>query len=168
MPDRGRKFVFYPGEPGTATSRAEPPAKPQWVVRSPREYPPAGSIRFNRIAWVDFAAPGSVTPANLTFRGPKGFKGILDSVAIFANDMVATSDLHWLITLNSSALPGYEDATLFPGPVAYRSDGDSELGIDLAEEAEIAVTIRKVDVAVQRAGAALSGWYYQLNRMEGF
>lgn len=168
MADRGREFIYHPGEVGTSSGLDEPPVLPPWVTRSPREYPPQGSIRFNRTAWADFAVPGSSSPAGLTFRAPKGFAGILDTIALYANDMVATSDISWRVTVNGASLEGYEAATMFPRVAGFSYVGDGDLGIDLVERAQIIVTITKGDVAVQKVGANLTGWFYPLRYVKGF
>lgn len=126
---------------------------------SPRFFPPPGSQFFNKTGYNDFAAAGTVSPAALQFTVPEGFLGVIKTFSAYQNDAVATSDIHWSILLNGIAAPGYDDITMFPRLAGFASVGD-DIAIDLREDMKVSISIRKVDAAVQKVGAAVTGWFY--------
>lgn len=116
----------------------------------------------------DAAAPNFTsanTPAVIpgcTFQVPGGYVGVVRSLDLSVNQLVATTDIVWRLRFNQMPVEGWAPLTIFPGNIAAarRSFGPEEMQVPVPEAASVDVEIEVRDGGTYQAGASFGGWIY--------
>lgn len=161
---------YYPGAgapPGAASGapRASTPQRtqnipPPWVVRPP----------MSREINIDASGTGYnnvTTPAVIVgsaFTVPPDNVGILRSVVLNVNGMLATSQLQWSFRTNGNPVEGWNALTMFPRAagsvsIAYGPD-ETFIRVPLGATIDVFLTVDPADGATYQAGITYHGWHY--------
>lgn len=104
------------------------------------------------------------------FTLPSGSVGVVRSLVLQVNQLLATSDLRWRLKINSSPVSGWNDLTVFPRAAASFSlaYGPEETFIEVPEAARLSLEVEVLDAGTYTMGASLHGWYYNQAYEETF
>ncbi len=157
------------GAPGglaaAAVVRSVPP--PHWI-------PPPNAGAFNVEAnWNGFNVGNTpmVIPGS-AFVLPEGQVGVIRSLSLNVNILLATSLLVWQLRFDGVPMQGWNALTIFPRAVASASVtfGGNECFIPIPEGAAIdaQMVVGVGDGNTYQAGIAFSGWFYDKTLAEAF
>lgn len=128
----------------------------------------------NRFGILTGATSGS-TPAVLTgsaFTLPGGMVGVIRSIVLDVNSLLASSDITWTLRFNQSPVQGWDALTIFPRNVAAAQLAwvPEETMIPIPEATTVDFRGTIADGGTYTFGVAWHGWYYPQdveNRFEG-
>ena len=145
--------------PGAATAPGAPPAEiPPYLIRPPS----ANDITVNASApGFNAANTPAVIPGSV-FQLPADNVGILRSVVLSINTLLATSAVLWRFRFDGTPVQGWSQLTIFPRAVATISVayGPDETFIFVPTAALIDVEFIVADANTYQAGVTYHGWYY--------
>ncbi len=161
-------------QPGPGGVPAPAVGGPQVAVPVPWNVRPPGAREINRdangvginAANSPFALPGA------SFVLPTNHVGVIRSVVLSVNNMVAASQLSWTFIINRVAIEGWNGLTIFPRAagsvsVAY---GPEETFIFLPEQSTVTVqiTVAAGDALTYQGGVSYHGWSYPKSLDDSF
>lgn len=126
----------------------------------PEERPIPGATIFNTLgqqatavvqAGVLIAGAGIIIPAGSIAR--------LDSVNLYATNLLPTSALTFTVLQNGAAIQGLTNVGIFPGTAARIAENFSLL-VRISNGATLTVVFSNADGGAYLVGAALSGWFW--------
>lgn len=151
------------------------PAGPaQVVVAPPSIQRPPQAQDFNLFGTLVGATTATTTwPTVVTgtaFTVPSGNVGVIRSLTVDVNTLLASSNIVWTLRFNGGPVEGWDALTLFPSNLARASLtwGPEETFIPVPEGAQVDVVVQVLDGATYTLGSSYHGWYYPVDLAERF
>lgn len=169
----GGGFRPRPGAPpapaggirGAELSRTIPP--PSWI-----RPPQAAEINVNAdgVGFNNATTPAPIPGAQ--FQVPVNNVGVIRSLVLSVNNMLATSQLLWQLLFDGRPVQGWSRLTIFPraaGSVSV-SYGPDETFIPVPDGAgiDVQVVVDPADGNTYQAGVSYHGWYYSKDLADAF
>lgn len=106
--------------------------------------------------------PEGILIPGATFTLPDANMGVIRSINLNVNTLLATSRIFWTLRFDGSPVPGWNSLTVFPRAVGSFSlaFGPEETQIPVPEGATITMSIVVLDGGTYQAGADFGGWFY--------
>lgn len=100
--------------------------------------------------------------AGCEYTVPEGFFGVIRSLELNVNGLLASSRIEWSVRFDGMPVEGWAPLSIFPGNIAAarRSFGPEELQLHVPEASHIDVQINVLDAGTYTAGASFGGWIY--------
>lgn len=132
-------------------------------VYLPEVFPIPAATEFNPVVSKGTAVIESNIDIGLLVALPQNNEGIVRSVSIYINNMLATTNLTWTLRFNGAPVPGYNNLSIFPRPAPFVGNTfESFIRIPPGNPMNLTVTYSNNDGGTYQIGAALSGWFWPI------
>lgn len=104
------------------------------------------------------------------FTIPQNHVGVIRSVTLSLNNMVATTAIAWTLFMDGTPVAGWSNLTLFPRVAGYAAVafGPGETFIPITEGAPLEWRVNVTDANTYQAGVSYHGWSYPKRTADGF
>lgn len=171
----GPGLPIGPGAPGVITptggGTADIVLQPPTIVRPPRaqDFHISGASPIGTPFTLANTTPPAIIPGS-ALQIPNQSVGVIRSINLNVNTLLATSVLFWSLRFNQTPVQGWEALTVFPRAAGFftLAYGPDETQIPVPDGALVDVTFSVLDGAAYQAGVQYGGWYYDRRLQEVF
>lgn len=154
-------------QPGGSVVSSGVEPGPDTVQLDPFLYPPPNSTPIN--VGVNQAITGAAarfTPAAAQIRIPPNSYGVISTIDLLLDGILATSNVLWTFLINGNPVPGFNPVTILgrSGAASVSKSWGPQLRLLIPLGGTFGVTIQDVDGAPYTAGTSFYGWYFPQQR----